>query len=153
MTSNAGAEQLSRSSIGFNHQDHSTDGMEAVKKVFSPEFRNRLDAIIHFNPLGKQVITSIVDKFLIKLEAKLEPKKVSLVVDNSARKWLAQKGYDPLMGARPMERVIQEYIKKPLANEILFGKLSNGGLVRIMEKDNHLILNFEHDETDVAVTV
>ncbi len=153
MTSNAGAEQLNRSSIGFNHQDHSTDGMEAVKKVFSPEFRNRLDAIIHFNPLDKQVITSIVDKFLIKLEAKLEPKKVSLIVDNSARKWLAQKGYDPLMGARPMERVIQEYIKKPLANEILFGKLSNGGLVRIMEKNNHLTLNFEHDETDVAVTV
>jgi len=149
MTSNAGAEQLNRSSIGFNHQDHSTDGMEAVKKIFSPEFRNRLDAIIQFNPLDKNIITFIVDKFLIKLENKLESKKVSLIVDDSARRWLAQKGYDPLMGARPMERVIQEYIKKPLANEILFGKLSDGGLVHILEKDNVLKLKFEHDTVTV----
>ncbi len=146
MTSNAGAEQLNRSSIGFSQQDHSTDGMEAVKKMFTPEFRNRLDAIIQFNSLDSKVITSVVDKFLIKLEAKLEPKKITLIVDNKARTWLAEKGHDPLMGARPMERVIQENIKKPLANELLFGELSHGGgTVRITEKDGKLDLSFEHD--------
>ena len=145
MTSNAGAEQLNRSSIGFSKQDHSSDGMEAVKKAFTPEFRNRLDAIIQFNALNSKIITSVVDKFLIKLEAKLEAKKITLVTDDKARRWLAEKGYDPLMGARPMERVIQEHIKKPLANEILFGELSNGGTVRITEKDNKLKLVYEHD--------
>jgi len=145
MTSNAGAEQLNRSSIGFSKQDHSSDGMEAVKKAFTPEFRNRLDAIIQFNALNSKIITSVVDKFLIKLEAKLEAKKITLVTDDKARRWLAEKGYDPLMGARPMERVIQEHIKKPLANEILFGELSNGGTVRITEKDNKLKLVYKHD--------
>ena len=145
MTSNAGAEQINRSSIGFSQQDHSTDGMEAVKKAFTPEFRNRLDAIIQFSPLNTKIITSVVDKFLIKLEAKLEAKKVTLIVDDKARRWLAEKGHDPLMGARPMERVIQEHIKKPLANEILFGELTNGGTVRITENDGELVLEFEHD--------
>lgn len=145
MTSNAGAEQLNRSSIGFSKQDHSTDGMEAVKKLFTPEFRNRLDAIIQFNALNAKIITSVVDKFLIKLEAKLESKKITLMVDDKARRWLAEKGYDPLMGARPMERVIQEHIKKPLANEILFGELTNGGTVNITEKDNELKLIYKHD--------
>ena len=145
MTSNAGAEQMNRSSIGFSKQDHSTDGMEAVKKMFTPEFRNRLDAIIQFEHLDTKVITFVVDKFLIKLEAKLEAKKVDLIVDDKARRWLAEKGHDPLMGARPMERVIQEHIKKPLANEILFGELVNGGTVRITEEDGDLVLDFEHD--------
>ena len=145
MTSNAGAEQMNRSSIGFSKQDHSTDGMEAVKKMFTPEFRNRLDAIIQFEPLNTKVITFVVDKFLIKLESKLEAKKVNLIVDDKARRWLAEKGHDPLMGARPMERVIQEHIKKPLANEILFGELVDGGTVRITEEDGNLVLDFEHD--------
>ncbi len=145
MTSNAGAEELSRNSIGFNKQDHSTDGMEAVKKLFTPEFRNRLDAIIQFKALDTKVITSVVDKFLIKLEAKLEAKKITLNVDNKARLWLAEKGHDPLMGARPMQRVIQEHIKKPLSNEILFGKLTNGGTVKITEKGGKLVLSYEQN--------
>jgi ATP-dependent Clp protease ATP-binding subunit ClpA len=144
MTSNAGAQDMNRSSMGFTHQDHSTDGMEAVKKLFTPEFRNRLDAIIQFKPLDEKVITSIVDKFLIKLETQLEPKNVTLNVNNNARKWLSEKGFDKLMGARPMARVIQEHIKKPLADAILFGDLSHGGgTVKISEKEGELILSYE----------
>lgn len=143
MTSNAGAHEMNRASIGFNKQDHSSDGMEALKKLFTPEFRNRLDAIIPFKALDENVIVSIVDKFLIKLEAQLEPKGVTMKVDNKARRWLSDKGFDRLMGARPMTRVIQEHIKKPLANELLFGELSEGGVVIITEKEGELSLAFE----------
>ena len=136
MTTNAGAEQMSRTSIGFANQDHSTDGMEAIKRGFSPEFRNRLDAIIQFAPLSPETVAHVVDKFLIELEAQLEEKKVTLKVDDAARKWLAARGCDPKMGARPMARTIQEYIKKPLAEELLFGSLARGGHVVIEVKDD-----------------
>ncbi|MEB8432222.1 ATP-dependent Clp protease ATP-binding subunit ClpA [Cocleimonas sp. KMM 6892] len=144
MTSNAGAENISRSSMGFTKQDHSLDTMKAIEGVFTPEFRNRLDGVIQFKPLDENVIISIVDKFLIKLEAQLHDKKVTLIVDDKAKRWLAKTGHDPVMGARPMERLIQEKIKRGLADEILFGTLSkDGGTVRITEKADDLKLTFE----------
>jgi ATP-dependent Clp protease ATP-binding subunit ClpA len=146
MTSNAGAENISRKSLGFRVQDHTLDATEAVNRTFSPEFRNRLDAIIQFNPLTAEVVASVVDKFVIKLEAQLEPKKVVLVVDEAARHWLAEKGYDRLMGARPMERVIQEHIKKPLADAILFGELSQGGRVEVSADDEGLVIEMHGTE-------
>ena len=138
MTTNAGAERLSRASVGFTPQDHSSDVTESIKKVFNPEFRNRLDAIIHFNPLDKRTISNIVDKFLIELEAQLDDKKVTIEITEDAREWLAENGYDKVMGARPMSRLIQKIIKRPLAEELLFGKLMNGGHV-IASLDNNLI--------------
>lgn len=142
MTSNAGAQSVSRRSLGFTQQDHSTDGMEAIRRTFSPEFRNRLDAIIQFKALEPRVVANVVDKFLIELESQLEEKKVRLLVDDSARAWLAERGYDPLMGARPMTRVIQEHVKKPLAEEILFGKLREGGEVHLDVEGDQLRLVF-----------
>lgn len=138
MTSNAGAQEASRASLGFTHQDHTTDSMEVVKKVFTPEFRNRLDAIIQFSPLSQLHIRNVVDKFIIKLEAQLQDRKVELRVDDAARGWLAIHGYDEKMGARPMARLIQEKIKKALAEELLFGKLANGGVVNVGVKDDEL---------------
>ncbi|UOG90928.1 MAG: ATP-dependent Clp protease ATP-binding subunit ClpA [Candidatus Thiothrix sulfatifontis] len=146
MTSNAGAENISRKSLGFTVQDHTLDATEAVNRTFSPEFRNRLDAVIQFNPLTAEVVSSVVDKFIIKLEAQLEPKKVVLVVDEAARRWLADKGYDRLMGARPMERVIQEHIKKPLADAILFGELSQGGRVEVSADAGGLVVEMHGTE-------
>jgi len=143
MTSNAGAENINRSSMGFTKQDHSLDTMKAVEKVFTPEFRNRLDGVIQFKPLDEKVIINIVDKFLIRLEDQLIEKKVTMIVDDKAKRWLAKTGYDSLMGARPMERLIQEQLKKPLADELLFGKLKSGGVVRISEEADKLILSFE----------
>jgi ATP-dependent Clp protease ATP-binding subunit ClpA len=127
MTTNAGATEMSRSSIGFTQQDHATDGMEAVRRIFSPEFRNRLDAIIQFAPLDGPTIERVVDKLVIEIEAQLEQKGVTLTVDDDARRWIAERGYDPKMGARPMARVLQEHVKRPLAEELLFGRLANGG--------------------------
>jgi ATP-dependent Clp protease ATP-binding subunit ClpA len=138
MTTNAGAEETSRRSIGFTEQDHSTDGREALKRYFTPEFRNRLDAIVQFRSLSGETIASVVDKFVFELEQQLADKKVALSVDADARAWLAEKGYDPQMGARPMARVIQNHIKKPLAAELLFGSLVNGGSVRVLVKDGDL---------------
>ncbi|MFT5664441.1 MAG: ATP-dependent Clp protease ATP-binding subunit ClpA [Gammaproteobacteria bacterium] len=138
MTTNAGAELMSRSSMGFTLQDHTRDTGEAIKKAFTPEFRNRLDAVIQFEGLGPTVILNVVDKFLIELEAQLEVKKVSMNVTDEARKWLAVKGYDIKMGARPMARVIQDQIKQVLANELLFGDLTEGGDVKIDVTDNQL---------------
>lgn len=150
MTSNAGAENISRSSMGFTKQDHSLDTMKAIENVFTPEFRNRLDGIIQFKSLDETVIISIVDKFLIRLEAQLTEKKVTLIVDDKAKRWLAKTGHDPIMGARPMERLIQEKIKKHLADEILFGKLSkDGGTVRITENNDELKLSFENKKEKV----
>ncbi len=131
MTTNVGADSISRSSMGFTQQDHSRDNTEALKRVFTPEFRNRLDAIIQFNPLDTTVVVSVVDKFLVELQAQLDDKQVTLEIDDEVRSYLAEKGYDRLMGARPMQRLIQDEIKKPLANMILFGDLVNGGVVHI----------------------
>jgi len=127
MTTNAGAFEMNRPSIGFTLQDHATDGMEAIRRLFSPEFRNRLDAIIQFNGLDPRTIQRVVDKLLVEVEAQLEQKGVQLHIDDSAREWLARKGFDPKMGARPMARVIQDSIKRPLAEELLFGRLAGGG--------------------------
>ncbi|MDG1292483.1 MAG: ATP-dependent Clp protease ATP-binding subunit ClpA [Pseudomonadales bacterium] len=146
MTTNAGAESISRRSIGFTHQDHSTDGMEAVNKMFTPEFRNRLDSIIQFDPLSEDVILTVVDKFLIQLQTQLDDKSVLLEVDAKARQWLVDKGYDVHMGARPMARVIQQHIKKPLAELVLFGELaSGGGTINITVKKDQLVLKVSKD--------
>ncbi|MES9945924.1 ATP-dependent Clp protease ATP-binding subunit ClpA [Candidatus Thiodiazotropha sp. CDECU1] len=138
MTTNAGAQEMSRSSIGFTKQDHSSDGMEAIKKMFTPEFRNRLDAIIQFAGLTPEHIAKVVDKFIFELEGQLQEKHVSLVIEAEARVWLAEHGYDPKMGARPMARLIQDEIKKPLAEELLFGKLAGGGVVKVDVADDKL---------------
>jgi len=138
MTTNAGADETSRRSIGFTQQDHSSDGLEALKRYFTPEFRNRLDAVVQFSSLSPQTIASVVDKFIFELEQQLAEKKVALSVDEDARTWMAQRGYDPQMGARPMARVIQNHIKKPLANELLFGSLVDGGSVRVYVENGEL---------------
>ena len=144
MTTNAGAEVLNKRSIGFTEQDNSTDGMEMLKKVFTPEFRNRLDGTIQFQSLTSKVILGVVDKFLVELQAQLDERGVVLNVDDAARTWLAEKGYDKDMGARPMARLLQEKIKKPLAEKLLFGELAGaGGQVNITEKDGELVLSVE----------
>jgi ATP-dependent Clp protease ATP-binding subunit ClpA len=145
MTTNAGAALMSRANIGFTVQDHSTDGMEAIRRTFTPEFRNRLDAIVQFKPLDKRTIANVVDKFIIQLEAQLEEKKVNLRIDEPARAWLAERGYDPKMGARPMARIIQEHIKKPLAEDVLFGRLANGGEVRVTVREGELVMEFAEE--------
>jgi ATP-dependent Clp protease ATP-binding subunit ClpA len=131
MTTNAGAAQSARRSIGFSEQDHSSDAIEVIRKAFAPEFRNRLDAIINFKSLDKPVILMVVDKFILELEEQLALKGVSIAVSRAAREWLAERGFDPKMGARPMKRVIQEQIKRPLADDLLFGELAEGGEVRV----------------------
>ena len=136
MTTNAGAREMDRSSIGFTTQDHATDGMSAIQKVFTPEFRNRLDAIIQFEPLDKNSILRVVDKLVLELETQLESNKVTLELDDAARRYIADQGYDPKMGARPMARVIQEKIKRPLAEQLLFGDLVDGGHVTIVLNDD-----------------
>ncbi|WEJ63619.1 ATP-dependent Clp protease ATP-binding subunit ClpA [Thiomicrorhabdus lithotrophica] len=138
MTSNVGAEQMARSSMGFTSQDHTMDFEAELKKVFTPEFRNRLDGIIQFNRLSEESMESVVNKFIYALENALADKKVSLKISDAARAWLAKKGYDPLMGARPMERLIQEKVKQPLAEKLLFGELQQGGEVFVDCKDDEL---------------
>ena len=151
MTTNAGAEQMSRSSIGFTHQDHSADGNEVLKRLFTPEFRNRLDSVVQFKSLGEDIIANVVDKFLVELEALLDDKQVTMEVTPEAREWLATHGYDAAMGARPMARVIQENIKKPLAEELLFGKLSKGGHVKVTVNNSDK-LGFEIKGTEKSLT-
>jgi ATP-dependent Clp protease ATP-binding subunit ClpA len=131
MTSNVGAQSVQRASIGFNEQDHSLDYEGELKKIFTPEFRNRLSEIIYFNSLSEEVVVYVVNKFIFELEDVLEQKNVSLIVSDSARKWFADNGYDSKMGARPMIRLIEREIRKPLADELLFGKLSAGGTVKV----------------------
>ncbi|SMF31466.1 ATP-dependent Clp protease ATP-binding subunit ClpA [Alteromonadaceae bacterium Bs31] len=139
MTTNAGAESMSRASIGFTKQDHSTDGMEAIKRSFTPEFRNRLDGIVQFGSLSIEVIKTVVDKFLMELQHQLDDKKITLEISDEAREWLSLNGYDEKMGARPMARIIQEKVKKPLAELVLFGVLADkGGVVSIEVKDDDL---------------
>jgi ATP-dependent Clp protease ATP-binding subunit ClpA len=153
MTTNAGAQEMSRPSIGFMHSDHASDGMEAVRRLFSPEFRNRIDAIIHFASLDGPTIERVVDKLLLEVEAQLEQKGVALLLDEEARRWVAEKGYDPKMGARPMARIIQEYIKRPLAEELLFGRLAGGGQVRVSVSKDRSKLELECAPTQQAVPV
>ena len=141
MTTNAGAELMSRRGIGFVPSDNTTDGMEAIRKQFSPEFRNRLDAIIQFRPLPIDVVMQVVDKFLMETENQLADKGVSIDVSPTAREWLAEHGFDEKMGARPMKRIIQEHIKRPLADELLFGDLSEGGAVEVSVRDDGQGLN------------
>jgi ATP-dependent Clp protease ATP-binding subunit ClpA len=142
MTTNAGADRISRRSVGFTTQDHTRDAMEEIKRAFSPEFRNRLDAIIEFAPLDTETILNVVDKFLVELQTQLDDKKVTMDVDDIARTWLAEHGHDKIMGARPMARLIQDKIKKQLAEELLFGKLMHGG---------HFIVSVENDDITIEV--
>jgi ATP-dependent Clp protease ATP-binding subunit ClpA len=154
MTTNAGAENVSRRTIGFTTQDHSSDGLEAINKMFTPEFRNRLDSVVQFEPLGEDVILTVVDKFLSELQGQLDEKRVLLDVDEDARLWLVEKGYDRHMGARPMDRIIQEHIKKPLAELVLFGTLASGGgtaLVRLNRAEDRLEVKVEEKE-EAALT-
>jgi ATP-dependent Clp protease ATP-binding subunit ClpA len=156
MTTNAGAERISRRSIGFTQQDHRTDGMEAINRLFTPEFRNRLDSIVEFEPLGEDVILTVVDKFLVELQGQLDEKRVQLDVDAEARLWLVEKGYDMHMGARPMARVIQDHIKKPLAELVLFGVLSQaGGVVKVTlnEDGSALVLNARSNESKAGMAL
>ncbi|CAA9891239.1 ATP-binding protease component [Candidatus Methylobacter favarea] len=146
MTTNAGAEEGSRASIGFTQQDHGSDNLKVIEKGFSPEFRNRLDAIIQFKPLDISIVGHVVDKFIFELEVLLTEKHVTLTLDAEARLWLAENGCDPKMGARPMARLIQEKIKKPLANDLLFGKLARGGNVRIYVDNDELAFTIESKE-------
>lgn len=145
MTTNAGVQETQRKSIGFTEQDNSTDALSEIKRIFAPEFRNRLDGIIWFNGLTPEIIAQVVDKFIVELQAQLDEKGVSIEISNAARQWLCAKGYDKAMGARPMARVIQDNLKKPLANELLFGQLSHGGAVKIdlNKKTQKLTYHFE----------
>jgi len=143
MTTNAGVQETIRKSIGFKQQDHSHDALAEINKTFSPEFRNRLDGIIWFKHLDQEIILQIVDKFICDLQVQLDKKQVSLELSSDARQWLAEKGYDHAMGARPMARVIQEHLKKPLANEILFGALVSGGEVKVSLRDNSLHFDYQ----------
>ncbi len=145
MTTNAGAEQISRTSIGFTQQDNARDGMEAIKRTFTPEFRNRLDAVIEFKALDRKTMGHVVDKFIIELEAQLHDKHVTLEITMAAREWLGERGYDPVMGARPMARLIKDSIKKPLAEELLFGRLASGGFVRIGVNGGELSFDIEEE--------
>lgn len=139
MTTNAGAQEMTRSSIGFKEQDHATDGLKAVENKFTPEFRNRLDAIIQFNPLAKESIHLIVEKLLSELQGKLKDKKLELDIDKNAREWLVEHGFDRLMGARPMSRLVKDQLKRPLANQILFGDVvTKGGKIIITAEDGEI---------------
>ncbi|MBA6233691.1 MULTISPECIES: ATP-dependent Clp protease ATP-binding subunit ClpA [unclassified Colwellia] len=142
LTTNAGAHEITRQSIGFKQQDQTIDAMGEINKTFSPEFRNRLDNIVWFNHLDEVVIQQVVDKFIVELQALLDEKGVSLELTKEAKKWLAVKGYDKTMGARPMSRLIQEQLKKPLANELLFGDLTHGGVAKVGVKKDKLVLSY-----------
>jgi ATP-dependent Clp protease ATP-binding subunit ClpA len=143
MTTNAGAMQMARGSVGFVNQDHSADDTEIINKMFAPEFRNRLDSVIRFGALDEATIGHVVDKFIVQLEAQLADKHVVLEVDQGARQWLAKNGHDVLMGARPMARLIRDRINRALADELLFGKLAQGGTVRVYEKEGELAFEID----------
>ena len=147
MTTNAGAQQAARRSMGFVEQNHSTDAMEVIRRSFSPEFRNRLDAVVQFRGLDFDHILRVVDKFIIELETQLQEKHVSFNVDAEARRWLAEHGFDPQMGARPMARVLQEKIKRPLADELLFGALAEGGRVQVTVREGELVVEAQPEPT------
>ncbi|MEP4888774.1 MAG: ATP-dependent Clp protease ATP-binding subunit ClpA [Aliiglaciecola sp.] len=153
MTTNAGVQETIKTSIGFKQQDHSFDAISEINKIFTPEFRNRLDGIIWFNHLESDVILQVVDKFIIELQVQLDNKGVSMEIDDAARAWLAEKGYDRAMGARPMSRTMQEHVKKNLANELLFGELVNGGTVKITVKDDKLNFDYSNQSSKQASKV
>ena len=150
LTTNAGVQETVRQSIGFKQQDHSLDAMSEINKVFSPEFRNRLDNIVWFNHLDGEVIQQVVDKFIVELQVQLDEKGVSLELTRDAKKWLAEHGYDKSMGARPMSRLIQEKLKKELANELLFGELTNGGVAKVGVKKDKLVISYENKKELIA---
>jgi ATP-dependent Clp protease ATP-binding subunit ClpA len=141
MTTNAGAADLAKPAVGFEREGRTGDDMEAIERMFTPEFRNRLDAIIQFSCLAPEVVVRVVEKFIIELEAQLDDRDVSVELSDKALEWLAKKGYDKIFGARPLARVIQEHIKKPLADELLFGKLAKGGLVKVKVKDGRIVFD------------
>ena len=146
MITNAGVQETVRKSIGFKQQDHSHDALSEINKIFTPEFRNRLDGIIWFNHLDAEIILQVVDKFIIELQAQLDVKGVSLEVTSEARAYMAEKGYDKSMGARPMARLIKDELKRELANELLFGELAKGGNVKVDYVDDKL--TFEYSGVD-----
>jgi ATP-dependent Clp protease ATP-binding subunit ClpA len=144
MTTNAGASDLAKAAFGFTRSKRQGDDAEAIQRAFSPEFRNRLDAIVPFENLPRDVVRMVVQKFVLQLEAQLSERQINIELTDGAAAWLAERGYDEQMGARPLARVIQEHVKKPLAEEVLFGKLTKGGTVRVMvSKDvNKLEIRF-----------
>jgi len=146
MTSNAGASDMAKSAIGFGRDKREGEDTVAIERIFSPEFRNRLDAVISFASLGRKIITKVVEKFVLQLEAQLMDRNVTFELSQKAAEWLGEKGYDEKMGARPLARVIQEEIKKPLADELLFGKLAKGGIVKVDLKDNVISLEIMEPE-------
>jgi ATP-dependent Clp protease ATP-binding subunit ClpA len=146
MTSNAGASELAKSAIGFGRERREGEDTAAIERTFTPEFRNRLDAVISFAPLGKETILSVVEKFVLQLEAQLMDRGVTIELTREAAEWLGEKGYDDKMGARPLGRVIQEHIKKPLAEELLFGKLVKGGVVRVTVRDGSIDLQISEPD-------
>ena len=143
LTTNAGVAETTRQSIGFKQQDHSVDALKEINNTFSPEFRNRLDNTVWFNHLADDVIHQVIDKFIVELQAQLDEKRVSLELTKEGKKWLAEQGYDKTMGARPMSRIIQEHLKKPLANELLFGELAQGGVAKVDAKQGKLVISYE----------
>lgn len=145
MTTNAGASQLAKAPIGFERSSRTDDDQEEIKRLFTPEFRNRLDATIAFRNLGPETVVRVVDKFVMQLEAQLADRNVTISLSDAARDWLAKAGYDPAMGARPLARLIQDKVKRPLAEELLFGKLSNGGAAKIEVKNDALVFTFEEE--------
>jgi ATP-dependent Clp protease ATP-binding subunit ClpA len=149
MTTNAGAEALNKTQIGFTQVTSAGDELVDIKKMFTPEFRNRLDAIVSFASLSKEVILRVVDKFLIQLDEQLHDKKVDAMFTDALKEYLAENGFDPLMGARPMARLIQDTIRSALADELLFGKLANGGKVTVDVKDGKVVLEFEEETVPV----
>ncbi len=149
MTTNAGALEMARPSIGFTHADNASDGLEAIRRIFTPEFRNRLDAVIQFASLDPVTIERVVDKLIVEVEAQLEQKGVTITLDDAARRWIAKEGYDPKMGARPMARTIQEHIKRPLAEELLFGRLAGGGHVRVSVSEDGTQLALQYEPTQL----
>jgi len=153
MTTNAGAEDMAKASIGFVDQDKSTDNQAAIKKVFSPEFRNRLDATVWFKSLSPEILYYVVDKFIVELQTQLDDKGVSIEVDDKARDWLTKNGFDEQMGARPMDRLIRDSIKKPLADEILFGLLAKGGQVKVSTDDDGLHFDIQPHSSRALVKV
>ena len=150
LTTNAGVQETVRKSIGFKQQDHSLDAMSEINKVFSPEFRNRLDNIVWFNHLTNDIIYQVIEKFIVELQVQLDEKGVSLELTRDAKKWLAEHGYDKSMGARPMSRLIQEHLKKPLASELLFGELMHGGVAKVGVKKDQLVISYENKQELIA---
>jgi ATP-dependent Clp protease ATP-binding subunit ClpA len=146
MTSNAGASEMAKTAIGFGRERRTGEDTAAIERTFTPEFRNRLDAVISFAPLGRDIILQVVEKFVMQLEAQLMDRGVHIELTPDAAAWLGEKGYDDKMGARPLGRVIQEHIKKPLAEELLFGKLIKGGFVRVELKDDAIVLHVEEPQ-------